>query len=217
MVERKVDFLPKPSFINFDQEKELKQARRRSGRGGGIIIDIRDEDGEITTWGFWLINILSPVFVIGELIKVVISFIVLPFNSSLANSFFQGAISNIIAMSPGLIFYALVGVLGSLVDSNEEEKETHNKAVSDPNTSPKNLQKLARDEDWRVRREVASNASNPNTPPKILQKLARDEDWRVREKVASNPNTPPEILQQLAQDKDERVRSKAYSNPNLSL
>lgn len=35
-----------------------------------IDIDIRDENGEVTTWGWWLINGLAPFFIIGELVKI---------------------------------------------------------------------------------------------------------------------------------------------------
>lgn len=41
---------------------------------------------------------------------------------------------------------------------------------------------------------------NPKTPVEFLKILAKDDDYRIRADVATNRNTPIEILQILAKD-----------------
>ena len=41
---------------------------------------------------------------------------------------------------------------------------------------------------------------NPNTPAETLMELSKDDEWSVRRRVASNPNTPAETLSELAKD-----------------
>jgi HEAT repeat protein len=76
---------------------------------------------------------------------------------------------------------------------------------------PKVLEKLATDEDWDVRWEVAQNL---NTPIKTLEKLATDEDSWVRREVARNLNTLPKTLEKLATDENSGVRYWVAYNPN---
>jgi hypothetical protein len=52
-------------------------------------------------------------------------------------------------------------------------------------------------------------AYNQNTPEYALSKLATDEDWWTRHNVAANPNCPVEIILQLLQDKTSTVRESA--------
>jgi hypothetical protein len=60
--------------------------------------------------------------------------------------------------------------------------------ATDPATPPATLDRLAGDEDWRVRYAVARN---PATLSATLDRLAGDEDWRVRYAVARHPATLP--------------------------
>ena len=59
-----------------------------------------------------------------------------------------------------------------------------------PDTSPETLDRLADDESWVVRRNVAWNR---DTLPETLERLANDWSWSVRYGVAKNPNTPQYI------------------------
>ena len=76
------------------------------------------------------------------------------------------------------------------------------------------LEILAKDEDSRVRSEVAKN---PNTPTSVLEHLAKDEDWDVRGGVAENPKTPTSVLELLAKDENENVRRSVAQNPNTPI
>ena len=81
------------------------------------------------------------------------------------------------------------------------------------NTSPETLARLANDEDYEVRRNVAIN---PNTPIKSLEHLANDVEWIVRSYVAENLNTPQESLKNLANDDDWDVAYFARNNENYN-
>jgi len=83
-------------------------------------------------------------------------------------------------------------------------------------TNPKILDEFSKDENYYVRRGVASN---PNASPEILNYLSEDEDWHVRCWVASNLNTTPETLKQMSIDEDEDDDQIIYyikRNPNCS-
>ena len=84
--------------------------------------------------------------------------------------------------------------------------------VKNENTSSKILERLAHDNDWRVRLYVAKN---PNTTVNILEKLASDKDETVKKFVTQNPNTSIDILERLANDEDMYVSecaTKTLSN-----
>ena len=84
--------------------------------------------------------------------------------------------------------------------------------VENENTSSKILERLAHDNDWRVRLHVAKN---PNTTVNILEKLASDKDETVKMFIAQNPNTPIDILERLTKDEDMYVSecaTKTLSN-----
>ena len=106
-------------------------------------------------------------------------------------------------------------------------------------SSQKDLELLAKDEDWHVREFVASNANTPehtleilskdkyrgvrravawnaNSPIGLLALLAKDET-KVRSAVAINANCPAGLLEVLAKDKDENVRSCVGSNTNCPV
>ena len=84
-------------------------------------------------------------------------------------------------------------------------------------TNPKILDEFSKDENYYVRRGVASN---PNASPEILNYLSEDEDWHVRCWVASNLNTTPETLKQMSIDEDEddddQIIYYIKRNPNCS-
>lgn len=118
------------------------------------------------------------------------------------------------------------------IRSETELDVEQRKEIAKNSTSAKDLERLATDEYYMVRANVAQN---PNTPLDILTHLAQDEYFLVRAYVAKNinstadllmnlaqdsldsvryyvacnPNTPTEVLKQLAQDKDEDVREVA--------
>ena len=79
-------------------------------------------------------------------------------------------------------------------------------------TSPEELEKLAEDEEFGVRYNVAGNA---NTPITVLEALVKDNEEWVRKGVAQNANTPVTQLEILAEDKDEDVRKAVAGNPNF--
>ena len=56
----------------------------------------------------------------------------------------------------------------------------------------------------------AAVAENPNTPPRALKTLAKDEDNFVINYVAENPNTPLEVLDSLVQAEDETDGRSIY-------
>ena len=82
------------------------------------------------------------------------------------------------------------------------------------NASPEMIEELVENEDWHVRKEVASNS---RTPVEILRKLAEDEDFAVRIAVDMNPRTPADILMTLADDKDSGVKEKVAKHPNTPV
>ena len=43
----------------------------------------------------------------------------------------------------------------------------------------------------------------------ILRKLAEDEAWIIREDIAGRPDCPEDVLRKLAEDETERVRKVA--------
>ncbi|QOV21136.1 hypothetical protein [Anabaenopsis elenkinii] len=74
------------------------------------MIDIRDYNGNVTTWGWWLVNIFAPFFITFELIKIVVGIICLPlalFGMEFGFDLLAGAWSNITVMWPGLLIWGL--------------------------------------------------------------------------------------------------------------
>lgn len=95
--------------------------------------------------------------------------------------------------------------------ANDENDDVRYWVANNPNTSADTLAHLATDEDFRVRHTIAVD---PNTPPEILAQLANDADKFVRVKVASNRNTSSGVLAQLASDEDADVRYWVAENSN---
>jgi len=93
---------------------------------------------------------------------------------------------------------------------NLEEKI---RLARDIGVTEEELEKLSRDEDWRVRWEIAQN---PNTSGETLAKLSEDADDSVRFHVAKNPHTSVKVLTKLSEDADEAVRKNVADNPNTS-
>ncbi|HNR57399.1 MAG TPA: HEAT repeat domain-containing protein, partial [Methanothrix sp.] len=87
------------------------------------------------------------------------------------------------------------------------------KTASDPKTEAKELEALARDWDWHVRRAVAIN---PGAPIEILRHLANDQVQWVREAVAASLRADGDILEFLSEDGDGFVRAAVALNQKTS-
>jgi hypothetical protein len=74
------------------------------------------------------------------------------------------------------------------------------------------LVKLANDDDWYVRREVALNL---RTPADTLAKLAEEPFWSIRWAVAQNLNADLSTLIKLAEEADEDMNAALLSNPSI--
>ena len=121
-------------------------------------------------------------------------------------------------------------------DDNLNSKILKAKSVK---TSSKDLELLAKDEDWHVREFVALNANTPENTLEILSKdkfrgvrsavayntscsigllelLAKD-DTKVRSSVAYNTNCPIGLLELLAQDQHQDVRGSVAYNTNCPI
>lgn len=75
------------------------------------------------------------------------------------------------------------------------------------------LEILALDEDWNIRKKIASH---PGIKENIFYLLARDTFPEVRMELATNPNLPEGVARILAMDKEVLVRSSLAKNPRLS-
>ena len=94
--------------------------------------------------------------------------------------------------------------------ANDEYWDVRSDVAENPNTPVDILIKLSEDKSTTdIRRGVAKNL---NTPVDILRKLSKDE-YGIREAVASNPNTPLSVLKELAKDKYEDMREVVKHNP----
>lgn len=84
----------------------------------------------------------------------------------------------------------------------------------DINTPSEVLEKLAKNSNEHLRKNVAENLS---TPEKILNRLSKSTN-RVKEAVASNPNTPSKVLEKMHFNNiDNMIILKAIvRNPNTS-
>jgi hypothetical protein len=90
-------------------------------------------------------------------------------------------------------------------------------------TDPNILDKLADDDFWKIRKEVALNK---HTLSSTLKKLSNDKIYNVLEAVASNPNTDVDILDSFAnldskdwrtslnENKINKIKAAVASNPS---
>jgi hypothetical protein len=79
------------------------------------MINIRDGNGHVTTWGWWLINIFAPWFIIFELVKIFLGILSLPlalFGFHWGFELLAGAWSNLTVMWPGLLFWGIISLSG---------------------------------------------------------------------------------------------------------
>jgi len=102
-------------------------------------------------------------------------------------------------------------VLAKLAKDND--KYVRQAVAENKNTSAETLALLARDNGKYIRQSVAANN---NTSAETLALLARDNDVSVREYVAENNNTSPATLALLAKDNDLNVRQNVAANNNTS-
>jgi hypothetical protein len=86
----------------------------------------------------------------------------------------------------------------SFIELLIENANTFDNLVQNRYISPLLLQRLAENENPKIRYLVALH---PNTPVSLLEKLATD--VRLSHWVADNPSTPPYILEMLAQCEDD--------------
>ena len=81
-----------------------------------------------------------------------------------------------------------------------------------PESTPRVLRRLVRDDAWRVREAVALHA---RATCAMLIRLAGDSDRDVRRAVAANVRTPSNVLCDLLQDGDASVRNAAIANRSV--
>ncbi|GGM12352.1 hypothetical protein GCM10010129_65510 [Streptomyces fumigatiscleroticus] len=90
-----------------------------------------------------------------------------------------------------------------IVDNHPEMRfwVTFNRSVPD-----EVLRLLVRDDDWRVRANIAGRKKAPED---VLDTLSRDDHDAVVSSVAGNPVTPTDALTRLSRHPWEQVREKA--------
>ncbi|MFH9549569.1 hypothetical protein ACIBAH_11790 [Streptomyces sp. NPDC051445] len=54
---------------------------------------------------------------------------------------------------------------------------------------------------------------NRHVPPEVLRLLVRDDDWRVRANIAGRKGAPQDVLDALSRDDHDAVVSSTASNP----
>ena len=94
------------------------------------------------------------------------------------------------------------------------DQEVHMRMVlaGNPHTSPMVLDKLAKDDNEKVRCRVSEN---PNISAQALTELAKDSSREVRLCVMENPKASKEIYTLLAKDESEDVRLGLASNHSV--
>lgn len=100
------------------------------------------------------------------------------------------------------------------IEKDEQFVNEIQKIVSNSSLDSKQLKKLAKHKNWKIRQIVASN---PNTEIEVLQELAQDKNLEVRVAVAANCKTAAESLEILKLDEEFVVREAVAKNLNLSL
>lgn len=89
--------------------------------------------------------------------------------------------------------------------------EMEKNRARDPETSPEELEKMSREEKYRV-----GLAENPNLPYYIFKRLHRDKNSKVRKNLAKNPSIPRSVLNwMLKSERSDPVKSAILSNPRL--
>ncbi len=101
-----------------------------------------------------------------------------------------------------------------VIESLRKKNTLLQEVASNPGTASQILEKLAIDNDEKIRLKVAGN---PNAPAKVLEQLAQDNNVEFRTKVAQNPKTPARILKQLAWDDELWVRLEVAWNLNFCV
>lgn len=98
--------------------------------------------------------------------------------------------------------------------SSNGDQEVHMRMVlaGNPHTSPMVLEKLAKDDNEKVRCRVSEN---PNISAQTLAVLAKDSSREVRLCVMENPKASKDIYSELAKDESEDVRLGLASNHSV--
>lgn len=91
-------------------------------------------------------------------------------------------------------------VRAAIRDISEESWKFKQSLAIDPETSPRDLARLAADPDPAIRKFAARNAY---TPVDVLRKLAQDSYYVVRLEVLQNDSTPYDIKQHISKHLDD--------------
>ena len=101
-------------------------------------INIRDYYGRVTTEGWWVANIFSPLFIIFEFLKIALGILLLPltiFGFHGGQELISAGWSNLTVMWPGLLFYFFVlccfAILVPEEDKSKEDKPEEDKPEED--------------------------------------------------------------------------------------
>jgi|GEM_PF-4875673 len=87
-----------------------------------IMVNIRDEHGQVTTEGWWLINIAAPLFILSEIVKFLFGLLLLPFalfGLNLGPTLLAGVWANLTVMWPGLLVWGIFSVAGQSVQGGK--------------------------------------------------------------------------------------------------
>ena len=95
--------------------------------------------------------------------------------------------------------------------AKDEDRKVRQEVAHNLYVSSDTLAILAKDEDSQVKREVAKNLC---TPAEALARLAKDEDKWVRTYTSSHRSTPTSVLASLAEDDERDVRDRVFKNPS---
>ena len=101
-------------------------APESASAGRVISINIADENGRITTWGWWLVNILAPFFALMEFLKIGLGILLLPlklFGMDSGSLAIASGWSNLTVMWPGLLFWT-ISYSCAVFDSGPTESTT---------------------------------------------------------------------------------------------
>jgi len=84
--------------------------------------------------------------------------------------------------------------------------------------APYLVEKLANDEDWYIRLQIALNPYLLDKAPYLVEKLANDKYWLVRRAISEHPNLFtkfPHLVEKFANDENKDIRIEISQNPNL--
>lgn len=110
-----------------------------------------------------------------------------------------------------------VGIINKIAtDALKEDLQERDALLfaQDPNTSPKILEKLSKDNDFTIRRAVALN---PSTPMFVVEKMVNDDNEYVRAIISLRRDIPISILEKLVNDESAEVRYWVAHSKNATM